>query len=454
MNAARIFAAMTAAAALLAPGCVVEKQNKPRTGLSYAPAAEPQRGGPQAPVELPKGPIATPAKANRSNARVLVQVDPLTTVDYDGQVLPLVSPDGRFIAVEDGEPPSWPTILAQPGALPPMGTHLTVYNVSAAPPQEKTEIMSYPEALPRGLMLGRSCDDQGFLVEAPREDGSRWIGKVMWITGQLQWLVTGDAVNAHAVYTSQGHLLYTTRPLTGDKSDLVMISTKGPTGESKESRRSGEVSYVFPMTTGERDVVYTLSVGTVGLEIEAIRVVEDPPGSHHFRLGLPLSRELIGKPGDVALAYQACAPMQNAVVSGRGPEESPDPTPLVIYHPRLDRVAIFDTQVSTFVPLPAKSISAVRWNQSSEPGYLCTMPQGLIFTRQPTTGAPPSRTSSDVRMDPVAYVPRATAGPDGPVILFGPPGKNSAGKLAIRRCSVVSEEKFKAAEENVKDVPR
>lgn len=448
--AARIIGAMIAGGVLLASGCVVEKQNKPRTGITYAPEAQNQRGGgAAAPAELPKGPIAKPANAPRSNARILVQVDPLTTVTYDGQVLPMVSPDGRFIAVEDGEPPSWPTILAQPGAQPPVGTHLVVYNVSAAPPQERTEIMSYPQPLPRGLMLGRSCDNQGFLVEAPQPDGSRWIGKVMWITGQLQWLVQGDAVNAHAVYGPQGHLLYTTRPVTSDRFELVMISKAGG-----ESRRSGEVSYMFPLTTGEQDVVYAMSLGTVGLEIEAIRVVEDPPGSHHFRLGLPLSRELIGKPADVALAYQVTSIVQNAVVTGREPDQSVTPAPLAILHPRLDRMAIFDTQASTFVPLPVHSISAIRWSESPEGGYLCTTPQGLMFSRTPVPGAPPSRTNTDVRLDPVAYVPRATANPQSPVILIGPPLKNPTGKLDIRRLKVVSEEKYKEVEKNVKDVPR
>jgi hypothetical protein len=137
MTSARIIASMIAGAAVITPGCVVEKSNKPRPGITYSPEAQRQRNDPASVPELPKGPVATPAKAQRTNAHVLVQVDPLTTVSYDGQVLPLVSPDGRFIAVEDGEPPSWPTILAQPGAVSPQGTHLSVYNVSAAPPQEK-----------------------------------------------------------------------------------------------------------------------------------------------------------------------------------------------------------------------------------------------------------------------------------------------------------------------------
>lgn len=437
------------ASVLCLSGCVVEKQNKPKTGITYAPQAQSQRGVAVPPPELPKGPIATPANAPRTSARVLVQIDPLTTVTYDGQVLPIVSPDGRFIAVEDGEPPTWPTILAQPGAHPPEGTHLAVYNVSAAPPQERTEIMSYPTPLPRGLLLGRSCDNQGFLVEAPRSDGSRWIGKVMWITGQLQWLVQGDAVNAHAVYSPQGHLIYTSRGVNSEKSDLIMISAGGG-----ESRRSGEVSYLFPVTTGEKDVVYAMSLGAVGLEVEAIRIVDDPPGSHHYRLGVPLAREFIGRPGDPALAYQVTAMCQNAIVMDGKIDESVTPAPLAIYHPRLDRMATFDTQASTFVPLAAKSVAAIRWSESPDGGYLCTTPQGLMFTRQPLPGATLQRSNSDIRLDQVAYVPRGTASVQTPVILIGPPLRNPAGKLDIRRLKVVSEDKFKEAAGNAQDVSK
>ncbi len=449
MNPARLAAFLIAGCALGLSGCVVEKSSKPKTGITYAPQAKAQRGEPTPPPELPAGPIAKPANAPRSSARILVQVDPLTTVTYDGQVLPIVSPDGRFIAVEDGEPPTWPTMLAQPGAHPPEGTHLVVYNVSAAPPQERTEIMSYPTPLPRGLLLGRSCDNQGFLVEAPRSDGSRWIGKVMWITGQLHWLVQNDNVNAHAVYTPQGHLLYTSRGVNSEKSELIMISSGGG-----ESRRAGEVSYLFPVTTGERDVVYAMSLGAVGLEVEAIRVVEDPPGSHRFRLGLPLAREFIGRPGDPALAYQVTAMVQNAIVTGREVDETVTPAPLAIFHPRLDRMATFDTQATTFVPLAAKSVAAIRWSESPDGGYLCTTPQGLMFTRQALPGATLQRSNSDIRLDPVAYVPRGTASAETPVILIGPPARNPAGKLDIRRLKVVSDDKFKEAEGHVKEVTK
>lgn len=427
-------------------GCVTE-QPKPKRGLLLSPTAQAQQAGAApagTPVELPTGPIASPAAASKTNARILVQVDPLTTVNFDGQVLPLVSPDGRFIAVEQGEPPSWPTILAQAGAQPPTATRLVVYDVSAAPPIEKASIISYPLPLPPGLMLGRSCDNHGYLVEQPRPDGSRWIGRVMWVSGQLEWLVQGPDVNAHAVFTPQGHLLFTRRIVNEERSELVMRNTQGV-----ESLRSGEVSYLFPLTTSEPDVVYAMALGTVGMEVEAIRVVEDPPGGHNFRLGLPLARAFIGKPGDAALAYQVTAPVQNAIVTGREHDEHPiPPSPLVLLHPNpnLDRMVVFDTQSGSFLPLAPRSIAAIKWSESPEGGYLCTTVQGLMFTQSPLAAGiqTPARRPPDIRLDHSPYVARATADPASPVILFGPPRHDPVGRLDILRMKVVSEEKLNA----------
>ena len=441
---------------LLLAGCVTERP-KPSRGITYSPTAQAQRSANAptgTPVAMPSGPIAAPATASKTNARILVQVDPLATVSYDGQVLPVVSPDGRFIAVEQGEPPTWPTILAEAGAQPPTATKLTVFDVSAAPPVDKTNVMSYPSPLPPGLMLGRSCDNRGFLVEAPRQDGSRWIGRVTWVSGNLEWLVQGPDVNAHAVFTPQGHLIYTRRGVGDTHSELVMLSNTGT-----ESRRSGEVSYLFPVTTNERDVVYAMALSGVGLEVEAVRLVEDPPGGRNFRLGLPLARAFLGKPGDAALAYQVTASIQNAIVTGKEHDDSAVAgSPLVLLHPNpnLDRICVFDTQAEAVLPLTARSIAAIRWSESPEGGYLCTTPQGLMFTQPPLPPnvQTPVRRAQDVRLDLVPYVPRGTANPESPVILFGPPRHDPRGRLDICRMKVVSEEKFKQVESNVKEPGR
>src|SRR5438105_2598111 len=102
-------------------GCVTER---PRRG----PAAPPGT------AQLPPGPVAAPVLDATSNSSVSVAVLPLGSVAYDGQVLPQLSPDGRFAAVEEGEAPTWPTLLAQPGARPALRTTIAAYDLSGASP--------------------------------------------------------------------------------------------------------------------------------------------------------------------------------------------------------------------------------------------------------------------------------------------------------------------------------
>ncbi|MBX3375918.1 MAG: hypothetical protein KF678_02805 [Phycisphaeraceae bacterium] len=400
----------------LAAGCVTERKVRP--GLTVLPqnsAMGPARGAPSTstPVELPSGPVAAPAaEAMVQNVRVVVRVDHLASIPYDGQVLPLVSPDGRFLAVQQGEPPTWPTMLAQPAAEPPTTTRITVYDISQSPPDSNTRAMEFPSPLPPGLMLGRACDHLGFLVESPRPDGSRWIGRVSWIGGTVQWLVQGGAVNAHAVLTDRGELLYTRRPVDAPESELVLLTATG------ESVRRSEGAYMFPVCTTERDLAYAFNLTSAGLAVEAIRIVEDPPGSGLRRLGRTFAQALIGKPGDAALAYQVSSPVQNVVVSGRTQEGGfgVPVHPLIFYHPDLSRMVAFDTQFSSYTLLAPNSIAAIRWSEG--PGYLCTAPQGLVFTPEPSRSE--TRRRPDSRLDSTPYVPRATAEKSRPVLLFGP----------------------------------
>jgi hypothetical protein len=428
--APRIAALLLIAAASSA--CVTERANKP--GLRVLPQGQSVRApGPgnrsvatAAPPVLPPGPVAAPAAAASQNARIVVRVDPLATIPYDGQILPLVSPDARFIAVQQGEPPTWPTILAHDGAEPPTTTKLSVYDLSQAPPDTNTRQVEFPSPLPSGLMLGRACDNRGFLVESPREDGSRWIGRVTWVGGTLEWIIQGNTVNSHAVFTIRGDLLYTRRAIGGPRTELVLLTARG------ESVRTSEGSYLFPITTTEKDLVYAFNLSESGLQVEAIRLVDDPPGSGTVRLGRTFATAFIGKPGDAALAYQVTAPLQSAIVTGREHEDLAA-YPLIFYHPDFARMVAFDTQSSfdnqpgSYTLLAPKSIAAIRWSEAA--GYLCASPEGLMFTPEPVRSDIKRR--PDIKLDSTPYVPRATADPKRPVILLGPSAKDPT-KLWVR----------------------
>lgn len=149
------------------------------------------------------------------------EVLPLSSVPYDNMTLPLVSPDARYVATEIGVAPKWSSILAEPSAELPIATRVEVYRIHPG----DTTVPSATEAVAsrRGpILLGRSVSQQGFLVEAPQADDSRWIGMMSWQTGDVDWLVAGKAVNAFASLGPGGRLAWSRRATDGEHFELVL----------------------------------------------------------------------------------------------------------------------------------------------------------------------------------------------------------------------------------------
>lgn len=401
---ARVGAALVLLAA--PAGCVTEKPDL-TPGLTRSDG-------------VPSGPVASPG-GTTTTTHVRTEVIPLGSVAYDGLVLPMVSPGGRWLAVEQGVPPTWEALLAEPGASPPDATTIVVYDLAARPPAR----VSWPAPPPRGLVLGRSSDQSGLLVEAPQADGSRWIGRVGWLTGRVEWLAQGSAVNAHAVFTRDGGLLFTRRAVGGGRASLVLRSPDGT--EDEWTDPSG--SYAMPMVAGSASSVYAL-VRTGGtLEVEALRIGEDPSGDGRRVLSATGARSLLALGADAALAYQVAAPAQ-CPHPGEGAWDAR--SPLVLYHPRLKRMASIDERTAAAVGLAAGSVAAVPWSGGGRDGFFCSTPQGLVFTPAPTreeaSSLRPRR--PDARMLSIPYVPRLTGDPDRPVLLLGP-DEGDPGRLVL-----------------------
>jgi hypothetical protein len=417
--------AILAAAGLLASGCVTEVR----------PVSSPGAPRPDstAAAQLPSTPIARPATGAVTVTRVRVAVRPIGGIHYDGVVLPLVSPDGRFLAVQEGTAPTWPTLLAADNAVVPLGTTLVIYDLHAVPVQR----LRLPQALPPGLMLGRAADSEGFLVESPRVEGGRWIGKVAWASGQLQWLVQGDATNAHAVVTTAGELIYTRRN-SGHPAQLVLRNRQGQ--ESVRTALDGD--YLFPIAPADPAAVYALIGTPTGLELEAIGLIREPEQTGPARFGATLARSNIVSTPDPALAYQIAAPTQNsASLWRRLAPEAPirEPEPLLIFHPRLERMAALDKSTGRFLPLAPKSIAAAYWNIPGEQGFFCTAPDGLVFTPFHGFDAPGDSRRADARVLGGSYVPRLTADPDRPFVLLGP-SRADPGRLELALMTIVRED--------------
>ena len=90
----------------------------------------------------------------------------LGTVETDGFTLPVISPNGRFLAVQTGDPPDMATALARPGQRAPRASRIALYRLDDRGIVRLGETAS-------GLVLGRAADDAGVLIESPRPDGAR-----------------------------------------------------------------------------------------------------------------------------------------------------------------------------------------------------------------------------------------------------------------------------------------
>lgn len=432
--------ALMLAASLALSACVTERPPRPGSMLESTRAAVAAGSSPASSVALPGGPVARPVPADlTTSARLNFRIQPMGSVEYDGLVLPLVSPDGRFLAVEQGDPPGWSAVLALPDAAPAVSTSIVVYDLASGGAGTPLKEVAFAEGVPRGSVLGRSCDTKGFLVELPRPDGSRWIGRVAWLTGKTTWLAQGEAVNAHAVVTASGLLAFTRRAVgTAAVSSLVLQSPDGlqrviGAENVAESAGGAERSYLFPMFGPDGSTLNVLSMTDNTLELTTIRVHESPRGAE---FGSVLARQQIAREADAALAYQIVAPAQTTLLGKiEGDGVATDEAPargVVVYHPALGRTAEFDWRRGVFVPLAPGSIAAASSPFVEPGGYFATTPDGLTFMPFPPERAQAGSGRGPLgRVMDVAYVARATRDASRALILLGPGGKAGLPRIAV-----------------------
>lgn len=404
------------AACCIAPGCVTEREGAKRTGISYRDPAASVSGG-TAPVAMPSGPIATPAPGHASlTARVQVPITPLGQVAFDAQVLPLISPDARFIAVEEGESPSWDLLLGKGGSLAMPRVSIAVYDASAAPARRLADRAE----LPHGVLLGRAADARGFLVEWARDDGSRWIGRVSWVGGAVEWLTRGEAACAHGVLTPQGELVFTRAVPGGEAGELVILSPGG----AESARPAGDGAFMLPMVNAAGDTVMVMRASAAGLEIQTVRLLRE--GEAPARWGPVTGRRLVAPVADPQLAYQVVASSQGPFSAARGPTAS---RTFVVFEPALKRMAILDPVGGSVLPLAPGSIAAAPWKG----GFLCTTGEGLIWIPTPAVYQEdqPVRPAQRATIVDWVAVPRVAA--DGQTVLLLGPSPLRADQLILAR---------------------
>ena len=225
----------------------------------------------------------------------------LGSVPYDNFTLPLVDPLGRYIATEAGIAPVRDTALAAPGAPVPEATRVETYRLD---PIENS--VAQQAVVGEPVVLGRSCDQFGVLVEAQRHDGSRWIGKAAWETGEIEWLVQDGNVNAFASLGPQGQLAWSRRNAQGD-FDLVV---RHRDGRQWNLNSSGD-SWLLPTWSGRDDGLFLTRLNdgvldivhaqaTSGRNVSSVAHAHEPRFTRRDRLhGVPdddRAAELVRRP--------------------------------------------------------------------------------------------------------------------------------------------------------------
>jgi hypothetical protein len=280
---------------------------------------------------------------------------PLQTCSSNGFTLPLVSADGVFAAVQSSGGTRWQSLLAAPTEAGVDGGRVTIHNL----------LTGASNNVPGDdLLLGRTADAQGCLIESPRPDGSRWIGVAPWTGGEPQWLVQDEQVNAFASGGPEDRLVWCRRDRTTTNFDLVI---RHPDGEQVISAPE-DGSWIGPQFTGDGRwiVVLRFRDGTLSACCFAVgvRVAETP------KRVLDLSWR-----ATASMAYQTVIPQRMHLLGS---------AQWAFFHPRFLRVALWDVGSGQSALLGRRSLSLVQLD--TEQALVATT-EGLELASM-TAGAP------------------------------------------------------------------
>ncbi len=388
-----------AACALSLPGCTTET----KTTSSGVPTTPSPRGTPHPVTVGPNGKLLDPIDNPTGYTFSLdlrAEHLPLGSVPFDGFTLPLVSPDGRFVATQTNTPPEWPTLLAEHGAVPPVTTTIEIYALDSGPsasaePRQQPQLaatMNVP------AVLGRGCDSDGFLIEAPQVDGSRWIGKASWETGDVQWLVQDVNVNAFAALAPDGRLAWSQRTIDAPHFDLAVRDSTGATWVVP----NGGGDWLMPVWPTFGDGLYAVHRQDKHLRL----CFGQATGQGVFSATLR-DFTLIGE-SDKYAAYQAFISQGSldGMTSGSQPS-------VLVLHPGLGRMIIWK-------PLAAKTAAATLLNARSLVALQQTSDSVLICTRAELLLQSLKKGDANIVLNQGLWIPRRTPRGNLPFVLLSP----------------------------------
>lgn len=316
------------------------------------------------------------------------------TVPWNSTILPLLSPNGQWIATSTGVPPSKSTQLALPNAPVPMDSIVEIWEVLTGRGGIRAQ-----NTISGSIVLTNTADDEGFLIESPQADGSRWIGKINWRTGDLKWLVQDDRINTMPSLGPNGRLAWCVR--TTDEMELSLAIRFSDDREFLLPPSNGE--WLLPMwsSRGTRLSAWLLGSDNV-LSLVSLN------GRSPDTLGVNLKQVLIMNGANRWDAIRATA--NRVAVQGLRP---PLHEEVVFYHPIKQRMAVWiplGLNADQVTPLATGSIDAVHDRKGN---FLLTMPKGLHWQDI-------SDLKRIVRVDHVPLYARPTNDPMRPFVLLDP----------------------------------
>ena len=348
------------------------------------------------PVRAPGAPGAVVGSALSLDLR------PLGFVPTDGFTLPLFSPDGRYFAVQVGAVPELSTLLARNGQRAPKASRIAMYRADDRGLVRLGETES-------GFVLGRSSNASGFLIESPRSDGARWIGRINWDGGEPEWLVQDSRVNAFGVFGPAGELAYSSREKQDRTFDLVVRRE----GTTSKLLGDGVRSYILPVFTADARRVCAISLRDGILEVASA----DPTSDDSFRQSLV--RLVLSDRGNDETALKMLAP--------QGARDGADGADWIFFHPTLNTLARWN-DVDGLRPFAS---SVLAFGRVDARRYALLQAGKVRMHASDDALAAASSEHGTVLLDSVA-VPRASRIIDGaPSVLLVAPEREGA-RLGVR----------------------
>jgi len=297
------------------------------------------------------------SEAVTRGAHVQTGMVPLGAVPYDEFTLPLLRPGGTHVATQVGIPPRWSTALAQLDAPLPEATSI---EIRAIAPGEPSRVV---HRLPNGILLGRSADDRGFLVEQPLDDGSRRIGVCSWDSATIAWLIDDGKVNAHATWGPFGELVWSRRGVNAPRFDLAI---RGERASRNLAAEDGE-SWMFPEMSRDGELIFALRLRDGVLQAAALR------GANAAALRQSMRTITLTNRGTPLVAYQTVAPRL-----GAGPDPHAPRDAWMFFHPGEGRVSLWRPSEGRVRGFRSGSISAAMLDPERA---LLSLPHALVVER-------------------------------------------------------------------------